>query len=189
MGNTPSTASSRPQSGTPEPHLPFPASQNAVDADTDAEVLKTLPPRFCILDEHSANWLVRRVMESRAYAERVKEWADQEVRRADREEKTLMYLFGHQIEAWVRSEVEKLNGKRKSLALPSGTVGFRKSGAKVVVDDEKVVLTWAKANCPAAVVVVEKLAKIILDTHIKETGHCPDQGIHIEPEVEKFYMR
>ena len=43
----------------------------------------------------------------------------------EREEKTLMFLFGRQIEDWAKAEIEKLRGRRKSINLPGGTVGFR----------------------------------------------------------------
>src|SRR4051794_29700288 len=79
------------------------------DADVDLEVLKTVPKQFRIDDEQSANWLVRKVIAAREYGERVKAWAEQERRRAEREERTLMFLFGRQIEVWAKCEIEKLN--------------------------------------------------------------------------------
>ena len=159
------------------------------DAETDLQILRDVPQRFVVNDERSANWLVRRIIAARDYGDRVKDWAAQERRRAEREEQTLMYLYGRQIERWVQEEITRPNGKRKSLVLPGGTVGFRRAPAKLVVDDEKIVLSWAKQNCPQAVVIVEKLAKVILDTYVQETGHAPDDGVHVEPESERFFIR
>ena len=48
-----------------------------------------------------------------------------------------MFLFGRQLEHWAKDAIVKLNGKRKSLALPAGTVGFRGVAAKMVIDDQK----------------------------------------------------
>ena len=100
-----------------------------------------------------------------------------------------MFLFGRQIEAWVRSEVEKLNGKRKSLALPAGTVGFRTIAAKLVIDDENVVLSWARINLPEAVVVTEKLSKSAINENTATTGEIPCDGVHLEPAAERFFIK
>jgi hypothetical protein len=166
-----------------------PPITSSIDAEVDVELLKSVPKAFCIEDEKSASWVVRKIVAAREYGERVKEWAAQERRRAEREEQTLMFLFGRQVERWVQTEITRLNGKRKSLVLPGGTVGFRTSTAKLVVDDEVVTLTWAREYCPQAIVVVEKLSKTVFDQYVKETGHAPDEGVHIEAASEKFYIR
>src|SRR2546423_841395 len=92
----------------------LPPTTRADEAETDIEVLRTIPEGFQIDSEQSANWLVRKVISARVYAERVKSWADQESRRARREEECLLYMYGRQLEAWVRAEVTKLKGRRKS---------------------------------------------------------------------------
>src|SRR5688500_6897486 len=53
---------------------------------------------FHIHDAASANWVVRKVVEARQYAERVQAWADRELRRAKREEEFFRYRFGEQLE-------------------------------------------------------------------------------------------
>jgi hypothetical protein len=174
--------------GVPEEVSGLPVA-NPSDAETDIQVLREVPQRFSVHDEQSANWLVRRIMAARAYGQKVKEWAEQERHRAEREEKTLTFLFGRQIERWAEQEITRTSGKRKSLVLPAGSIGFRTAPGKLVVDDEMLVLSWAKRNCPNAVVVVEKLSKVTLDHYVHETGHAPDEGVHIEAASEKFYIR
>lgn len=159
------------------------------DADLDLEVLKGIPKGFVIDSEEKANWLVRKVGEARKYSEHVKEWADRELRRAAREEQMLMFLFGRQIESWTRDEIDKLRGRRKSLNLPAGSVGFRSTPPRIVVDDETQVLLWAKRFLPTAVIVVEKLAKSILNDHCGTTGEIPEVGVHVESAGEKFYIK
>jgi hypothetical protein len=167
----------------------LPPSGTGVDAEVDIEVLKTVPEAFAIDSEEHANWLVQKVTAARQYAERVKKWAEQELRRAEREEETLMFLFGRQIETWAKSEIGNQNGRRKSLALPAGTLGYRKLAAKLVIDDEELVLEWAKKNCEVAIVITERLSKSVLDEFFKKTGAIPDQGAHIDPEIERFYIK
>jgi hypothetical protein len=157
--------------------------------DTDIEVLSSVPPKFQVVDEQSANWVIKRVMEARQYAARVKAWADQELTRAAREEKTLLFLFGRQMEQWTFSEIEKVRGRRKSLNLPAGTVGFRTLPIRLVIDDEARVLSWARSNLPDAISVVEKLSKSIVNDYSAKTGVIPDGGAHVEPECERFFIR
>ncbi len=161
----------------------------AAKPETDVEILRSVPTGFCIDSAERANWFVRKVFEARKYAERVKMWAEQEQRRAAREEQTLMFLFGRQLEAWTSSELERLANKRKSVALPSGTVGFRTVRPKLIVDDEQAVLVWPRRSCRAAVVVVERVSKSVLDEHVATTGELPDAGAHVEAEAERFYIR
>ena len=174
---------------SPRSSLETPPVNSPTDAEVDLEVLKSVPKQFCIEDDMSANWLIKKITATRQYAQRVKEWAESETRRAEREESTLMFLFGRQIERWARDEVEKLNGKRKSIALPAGTLGFRTINPSLQVDDEQVVIRWARKNCAGAIVVVEKLSRTTLKQHFETTGEMPDEGAHVEPGGERFFIR
>lgn len=164
-------------------------AQLAGDPEIDIEIMQSVPKEFAIDSHDRANWLVRKVVAARAYALHVKEWAEQEQRRAEREEKTLMFLFGRQLEAWAKAEIAGLGGRRKSLALPAGTVGYRQTPLRLVVDDEKAVLAWARDHCPAAVVITSRLSKSTLDEFVKSTGMIPEDGAHVDPVGERFYVR
>ena len=63
------------------------------------------------------------------------------------------------------------------------------SGPRLVIDNERTVLLWAKLNCPSAIAVVEKLSKSVLDEQMEKTGVVPEEGIHVEPERQKFFIR
>jgi hypothetical protein len=175
---------------TPEPDFTVPIlpPEFDTDAEVDLEILRAVPRQFSICDEKSANWLVRKIETARQYAVSVKLWADLEVRRAEREENTLMFLFGRQIEGWAREEITKLNGKRKSLSLPGGKLGFRKEATKLVIDDDAQVLLWAYTHCPVAIQTVQKLSRTIVKEHFEKTGEMPESGVHIQLEQEKFYI-
>ncbi len=82
-----------------------------------------------------------------------------------------------------------MKGRRKSLNLPAGVVGFRAIGPNLLIDDEEPVLRWAKEHCASAVVVVERLSRSALKSHFVATGELPEAGAHVEPSAEKFYIR
>src|SRR3712207_6570698 len=80
-----------------------------------------VPDGFCVRDAETAAWVVRKIVEARAYGDRVREWAAAELRRAGREEGFFLYRYGHQLEQWARRQLEEEIGRRKSINLPSGT--------------------------------------------------------------------
>lgn len=168
--------------------MDVPAIALASNPEVDIEVLESVPKQFAIIDDRSANWLVKRIVAARDYADRVKQWAEQEQRRAAREEQTLLYLFGRQAEEWAREEIAKTKSKRKSLNLPAGPIGFRRCPARLVVDDEATVLEWARTSCPAAVQTVERLSKSALNTHFGNNGELPPDGARVDPAQEKFFV-
>lgn len=164
------------------------ADSVAAETAAEAELAALVPQRFAVCDADSANWVVRHIAQARAYAEAVQLWAEREKRRAQREEDFFLRRFGVELEAWARRELKKLKTSRKSIFLPAGSVGFRKVGAKLVVDDEPSVLDWASAHCQAAVIILRKLSKTNLNDHFAKTGELPD-GTHLEPVEEKFFVK
>jgi len=144
---------------------------------------------FIIDNEQAANWIVRKIVEARAYGERAAEWAAAEKRRAEQEEERLMFLFGAQLRAWVVAELRRLNNRKKSIALPAGRIGFRHEDSRIAIDDEDVVLAWCRQHLPEAVKVSEKLMKSVLADHVAATGEIPEAGIHIEPAHDQFFIK
>ena len=144
---------------------------------------------FAVTDDVSANWVVRKINEARAYSQRCSDWCANEQSKARRTEEFFLWRYGDQLLRWAQAKIVEQGGQRKSVNLPAGAVGFRRESAKVVVDDEQAVIRWAKTNCPALVTVMEKLSKSALNEHIEKTGELPTAGVHIEPERERFYVR
>ena len=159
-----------------------------VDAEVDAEIRVAVAEGFVIDTIEKVNWLVRRVLAARQYKRRVDQWAEAEKHRAEREEDQLMFLFGGQLRTWVEQELKRTRTKAKSLNLPAGRVGLRMAGPTLVIDDAEACLAWAKSNCPAAVVMTEKVLKTPLHRHIEDTGELP-HGARIEPQREVFYLK
>jgi len=144
---------------------------------------------FRIDSPERANWLVRKIIEARNYSDRVHAWAMTEQRRAEREEKQLLHLFGRQLEEWARQELAAFNGRRKSIRLPGGTVGYRRVRAKLVIVDPAAVITWAKRNCPDAITRTERISRAAVNSHAAETGEIPNAGVKVEPEQERFFVQ
>jgi len=158
------------------------------DVASEAELAALVPERFSVKDESSADWLVRKVVEADAHIRRVKEQAEREIRRTERERDFLLLRFGGDLQRWVKKQLQKDKGRRKSVLFLSGTAGFRQLAAKLVVEDEPTVIKWAKKHCRKAVVTVERLSKTVLNEHFESTGELGD-GIRLEPVQERFYIK
>src|SRR5688500_3272947 len=60
-------------------------------------VRSEVPERFAVRDAATASWAVRKIVETRAFARRVREWADRELRRAAADEEWLIRRFGPEL--------------------------------------------------------------------------------------------
>ena len=144
---------------------------------------------FSVRDDETANWLVRRIVAARAYAERCEAFAARERRRAAQEEAFLLGKFGAQLREYATRKLIEQGGRRKSVNFPAGTVGYRTQPEKIVVDDEAAVITWAREHNPTLVSTIEKLKKAELNDYVKKTGEVPALGVHIESAHDEFYIR
>ena len=173
-------------------------NQDDSAADADEYVPPHVPQGFSIHDASSASWVVRKIVEARKYGERVRVWAAAETRRAENEERFFLQRYGPQLEAWAREQLRDTRSRRRSIALPSGTIGFRTAATRLVIADERALLDWCRGNlqtalavevkasgaeahclldwqrnhCPAATATAS-VTKSILDEHFRTTGECP----------------
>lgn len=150
------------------------------------ELIVAAPEGFSVHDEATANWVIRKILEARAYAAHVNAWAALELRRAEREERFFLERFGPQLEAWARERLA--HARRKSLRLPAGAIGFRTAPPHLSVTDEAKLIHWCKANLPLAIVVREHVLKTPIKRHIQTTGECPD-GADVIGGGERFYVK
>jgi phage host-nuclease inhibitor protein Gam len=167
----------------------FNLDDSPLDAIVSGMAASNCKPAFCIDSPERANWLVRRVLETRAYAVRVRTWAEHEQNRAERDEARMMYLFGRQLQDWATRELASRPGRRKSINLPSGIIGFRQTAMQIRIDNQDAVMAWAREMLPEAIIVKESLSKAAINEHFAATGEIPDAGITVEPSREKFYIR
>lgn len=160
-------------------------------SDTEDQVVECpeVTPAFAVTDEASANWVVRKIIECRVYAQRCKEWCERECARANHDEQFFLMRFGSQLRDFLGAQLVTNGNRRRSIGLPAGTIGFRKEASRLVIDDDDAVLTWAKSQHPEQLVITEKLSKSALDDYVKNTGEIPDRGVHIQPEQDRFYVK
>jgi hypothetical protein len=158
------------------------------EADDDPAIAIEVDDRFHVRDEQTAAWVVRKVVEERAHRQRVADWYEAETRRSERREQFLLHRFGAQLSDWTRHQLHQQYGKRRSIHLPSGVVGFRTEPARIVVTDERKLLDWCRGHLQSAVKVVESILKGEISAHLKETGECPE-GAELAGGGEKFYIK
>jgi len=144
---------------------------------------------FRVVDAKTASWVCRKVNEARAYQMRIKAWAERELRRAKQREAFFMARFSRELEEWARRELAKpVHRKRKCIALPGGTLGFRRTTPRLVIQDEAKLILWCKQHLPAAVKVVESVVKTPLNDHVAATGEIGD-GAEVVGACETFYIK
>lgn len=165
-------------------------TQCAAIPDTSDAETPSVPEAFHIHDEKSANWVVRKIVEARAYREHVRDWAERETRRAERDEAFFLQRYGGELEAWLRHRLAEVGGRRRSIALPGGTVGYRRQPPKLLVTDEPAVIAWAGLVCPDAVETVtrSRLRRRVLTDHVMQTGELPPAGAALQAEQDRLHI-
>jgi hypothetical protein len=157
-----------------------------ITTEVEAEPPPVVPQQFEVKDPSSANWVVRRVVAARQYAAHIKAWSAAELKRAEREEQFFLLHFGPQLEAWLKPQLHQL--RRKSLALPAGTIGFRNTPPKLLIIDETQLIGWCRRHLPEAIQVKTTLLTSLLKQHLERTGECP-QGIELADAESRFYIK
>jgi phage host-nuclease inhibitor protein Gam len=164
----------------------LPPAQRSTDDDwSQPEIQES----FSVHDDATANWVVWEIVKCRSYAARCDQWCGREKNRARRDEEFFLFKYGPQLRDYAKQKIAEGKNRRKSVNLPAGTVGFRKENAKLVVDDDDLVLAWAREHVPELVTTIEKVSKTALNEHLESTGEIPQRGAHIEPEREHFYVK
>jgi hypothetical protein len=154
--------------------------------ETELASIPATPEGFSVHDHATANWVVRKIVETRRYRRRIREWAELETRRAEREEQFFMMRFGRQLEDWALSQIAA--GDRKSVKLPAGTVGYRTEAIRLEVKDEQRLIAWCRQSLPDALRVETHVLKSLVHDHLHQTGECPD-GTDVAGGGQKFFVK
>lgn len=154
-----------------------PEATQSADAEETPEV-------FTPDTAEKVDWVLGKIADHRARANRIRMNADTMAKQAEAEADALEWRFGPALQAFAREQLT--GGKRKSLTLFHGTLGFRTVPAGVVVGNEAGALAWAKDNLPGAV--VERLDKAALTKALLSTGEAMDFAA-FTPEDQRFFIK
>ena len=152
----------------------------ALIADAPAES----PAAFVPTDAAGVDWVLGKIAGRRAAAARIRENAEKMARAEEREAEALEWKFGGDLQRFLATETD--GGKRKSVRLYHGVLGYRTKPAGVCVTDPGAALSWARENLPAAV--TEALDKKALTAALLGTGEVLSFAA-LQPAEEVFYIK
>lgn len=155
---------------------------------TDAlagEIEFLLGDDFRVCDAGSADWVVAQITRWRDELARVKAQMEKITGRIEGEIKFFETRYEEQLRDWAKTAI---TGKRKSIDLPHGRVGFRHVGERVEVIEEEAAIEAARASVPEAVKVKVSLSLTALKEHFKATGEILP-GCGVVPAEERFYVQ
>lgn len=112
------------------------------------------PETFTPDTPEKADWVLCKIADAHAKAARIRENMELMAREAERDAERLEWQFGAALQAFARKETE--GGRKKSVRLPNGVLGFRTKPAGVQIADTGAALAWAKQHLPAAVVETQR---------------------------------
>ncbi len=157
--------------------------------DEDLQVILPEPADgFHIDNDEKANWLVKKIVGTYVMEERAQQWSEKEKRRACREREFFFRRFGNELEQWLQQKLQAENGRRKSIALPAGVVGYRTESARMQIIDEAKLLDWCRRALPDAVKVSETVLRSAVADHIRATGEVPG-GAELGGGGQRFYVK
>jgi phage host-nuclease inhibitor protein Gam len=151
---------------------------------------------FIIYNDDTANWYLGKLANLEAEKHRVKAQSEKMLTEIERNIEHLQFLFGHQLEEYVRAN---LKGKSKTLHLLQGSVQLRKVPRSISLTDRDLALLeaykikeqgWSEELIPLKV--VESLDtmkyRVLAEQILKNTGEILP-GIEVVPEHESMSVK
>lgn len=129
-----------------------------------------------------ADWVLKQIARHRTDAARVRENMELMARESEREAERLEWQFGAALQAFARRETQ--NGRKKSVRLPNGVLGFRTKPAGLAVSDDAAALAWTRENLPDAL----RVDKRALADALLTTGEVVPFAA-FTPAEEVFYVK
>lgn len=136
-----------------------------------------------------AEWFLHGENNDVAAIERVKAQADKLIAYFEARRRARQWRYGTEFRATVENDLaeqRKKDKRKKSVTYATGTAGFRKAPALVIVKDKKALMDWCGVNLPAAVPMEPHLHLTPIKEHFAKTGEIPD-GCDVVEEREQFY--
>ena len=149
------------------------------------------PEQFEITTQAEADWAVSLLADLEDKEARITAQYQKMLAQLQTDKNAWHGRFAGELENFARLELERTKSKRKSLTLFNGTLAFRTSPPRLVVESEADALQTARLVCPGAIVEVpasEKLDKKVLGEYAKrqlaEAGEIiPGYGLTEAREV------
>lgn len=117
----------------------------AIVADIDSE--RRAAP-FCIDSIERAEWLLRKLANIAAEKARIKAQAALMIAQLGADAAQLEHRFGSELETFVKAELARRGGKRKSLTLLQGTCAFRTVTGGLTISDQVAAVKAARETAP-----------------------------------------
>ncbi len=117
---------------------------------------------------------------------RVTEGAEQILRYIRNCQLKLHYIHGAQFQQMVRQDIERQPGTKKSYRYLQGVAGTRAKKQRLVIEDERAVISWAHTNCPDALRTTISVRLTPLSEHLAATGELPP-GCGLIDAHDAFY--
>ena len=148
--------------------------------------------RFEVKDLDTANWAVGKMLAAESNIQRIRALADEYKRRIDewaekatKDDHATIEFFESEIRPFAEREIS--GGKKQSIKLMGATVGFRKTPARVEIEDEDALVGYCETFAPELVRVKKSVDKTEMRKRI-EKGEVFD-GAHLEPGNVNFYVK
>ncbi len=141
---------------------------------------------FHITDEKSANWYLRKLANIEAEKQRIQAQTAKMIAELDADASGLKFLYEGELQEFVRAELTRKGGKKKTLHLLQATCAFRSVPASVRVADLNAALQYAKENGLPCIVISER---IDAEEYKKLAAGVMLPGMDTTPERESFSVK
>ncbi len=139
---------------------------------------------FVPADAAGVDWVLRKMNAARAEAKLVRDNAELMARTCERQADALEWKYGAALQTWLRAEID--GGKKKSVRLYHGVLGYRTKPAAIHVTNPAAALAWARESLPAAI--TEALDKKALTEALLTNGESVPFA-DFQPAEDVFYIK
>lgn len=139
---------------------------------------------FVIDTDAKAEWLLSRLANLKAEADRVTKQAERRLAEIASDRQRLEHLFGAQLEDYCRRKILAAGNRRRSVTFLQGTVAFRSVPASLKLADATKALQWAKAHRPE-LVRVETKERVSADAFKEIAASVYDADGELLPGIER----
>lgn len=169
------------------------AEEGVADEDAEAAIDELLGEhRFVIDSEDRAAWAVNKLLGYDEEAERVALQAQRMIDDIKKKRASFLGRFEEELRAWLSKELNGRKGKKRSVDLLTGRIGFRRKPGGFRVKQEEAVLAWALEQKGGKEAGLFKEVPVLSRTAVKEhheaTGEIPP-GCEITEDSDTFYVK